>query len=156
MSLRHPQNINIDKIQKKLLGFQPTQIQEESNIQQINQIIQDLCDTDYKVGRKHMDDSCIFVRPSGNPLNNTQWEQMMTSDDITVKSNKLVSINKMHINGQMAYVCYTSHGKFTYKGKENDDIAVLTSILEKKNGVWKVVFGQRSTGRKPEDQLPVF
>ena len=58
--------------------------------------------------------------------------------------------------GDMAYVCYTGHAKFNYKGTENDDVAVLTSVLERKDGVWKVVHGQRSTGRKPEDSPPEF
>ena len=44
---------------------------------------------------------------------------------------------------QEAYVCYSSHAKFTYKGTENDDVAVFSSIMKKKNGVWKVVHGQR-------------
>ena len=58
--------------------------------------------------------------------------------------------------GCCAYVCYTQHGKFTYKGTANDDVAVFTSVLKKENGVWKVVQGTRSTGRKPEDKLPAF
>ena len=38
----------------------------------------------------------------------------------------------------------------------NDDVAVLTSILEKSEGKWQVVFGQRSTGRSPTEEAPVF
>jgi hypothetical protein len=56
----------------------------------------------------------------------------------------------------MAYVCYTTHGKFSYKGNYNDDVAVLTSILQRINGKWTVVFGQRSTGRKPSESPPNF
>ena len=56
----------------------------------------------------------------------------------------------------MAYVCYTSHGKFTYRGTPNDDVAVLSSVLEKTDGRWQVVFGQRSTGRKPTDDPVTF
>ena len=58
--------------------------------------------------------------------------------------------------GDMAYVCYTTHDKFNYKGTQNDDIAVLTSVLQRVDGSWKVVHGQRSTGRKPEEGLPQF
>ena len=39
------------------------------------------------------------------------------------------------------------HNIFTYKGTENDDIAVFTSVLRKVEGEWKVVHGQRSTGQ---------
>ena len=52
--------------------------------------------------------------------------------------------------------CYTSHAKFNYKGNENDDIAVFTGVFKKSDGVWKLTFGQRSSGRKPEDELPSF
>ena len=81
---------------------------------------------------------------------------MMTSEDVIVEKNDLISINKLYINGNMAFVCYTTHGKFNYKGTENDDIAVLTSILEKKNKTWKILLSQRSTGRTPNDELPKF
>ena len=81
---------------------------------------------------------------------------MMTNDDVSVECNDLVSINKMDVCGDMAYVCYTNHGRFNYKGTPNDDIAVLTSVLKKVDGRWLVVHGQRSTGRSPTDAPPVF
>jgi len=56
----------------------------------------------------------------------------------------------------MAHVCYTSYGKFTYKGTENDDVAVFTSVLQKVNGKWVVVHGQRSTGRGLNEEAPKF
>ena len=58
--------------------------------------------------------------------------------------------------GDMAFVCYTTHGKFNYKGTENNDIAVISSVLQKVNGKWMVVHGQRSTGRSPDDTPPQF
>mgnify|MGYP001328062133 CR=1 FL=1 len=93
--------------------------------QQIEEIIQDMCNKDHNVGMKHMTDECLFIRPTGNPLNKEQWNSMMNNDDVTVESNKLISINKMDIANDMAYVIYTNHGKFNYKGTDNDDIAVL-------------------------------
>ena len=42
------------------------------------------------------------------------------------------------------------------KGTPNDDVAVFTNVLQKVNGKWMVVMGQRSTGRKPEESLPQF
>ena len=124
--------------------------------QKIEAIITDMCNTDYKVGMQHTDKECVFIRPTGNPLNMEGWEQMMTSDDVKVESNSLIAINKMKIVGDMAYVCYTTHGKFNYKGTANDDIAVLTSVLQRVDGKWVVVHGQRSTGRKPSEELPKF
>ena len=124
--------------------------------QQIHEIVNDMCNKDHRVGNKHMHEKTLFIRPTGNPLTLKGWNDMMSSEDVTVESSDLVKINQLRISENMAYVCYTTHGKFSYKGTENDDIAVFTSILEKNSGRWKVVFGQRSTGRKPSDAPPLF
>ena len=124
--------------------------------EKVRDVIKDMCHKDYQVGMKHMHDDCAFVRPTGNPLNKEGWREMMTNDDVKVESNELVTINKLQVNGDMAYVCYTTHGKFSYKGTANDDIAVLTSVLQRVNGKWQVVHGQRSTGRKPSEAMPTF
>ena len=76
---------------------------------------------------------------------------MMTNDDVKAISSKLLTIHKLAVGNTGAYVCYSSHAKFIYKGRKNDDVAVFSSIMKKKNGVWKVVHGQRSTGRKPSE-----
>ena len=122
--------------------------------EKVKEIIEDMCNVDYKVGMKHMSDDCVFIRPSGNPLDKKGWEEMMTNDDVKAISSKLLTIHKLAIGNTGAYVCYSSHAKFTYKGTENDDVAVFSSVMKKKNGVWKVVHGQRSTGRKPSEPLP--
>tara|TARA_B110000444_G_scaffold50410_1_gene46421 strand:- start:3657 stop:4352 length:696 start_codon:yes stop_codon:yes gene_type:complete len=124
--------------------------------EKVRDVIIDMCNVDYKLGMKHMHDDCVFIRPTGNPLDKKGWETMMTNDDVKVESSTLLAINKLSVCGSSAYVCYTTHGKFSYKGVENNDIAVLTSVLQKVNGKWMVVHGQRSTGRKPEDELPKF
>ena len=124
--------------------------------EKVRDVINDMCQVDYKLGMKHMHDDCVFIRPTGNPLNKKGWEAMMSNDDVKVESSKLVAVNKLSVCGCCAYVCYTQHGKFTYKGTSNDDVAVFTCVLRKCDGVWKVVQGSRSTGRKPEDPQPVF
>jgi len=124
--------------------------------EKVHDVINDMCQVDYKVGMKHMHDDCVFIRPTGNPLTKKGWEAMMSNDDVKVESSKLVAVNKLSVCGCCAYVCYTQHGKFTYKGTSNDDVAVFTCVLRKCDGVWKVVQGSRSTGRKPEDPQPVF
>ncbi len=123
---------------------------------QIQQVIRDMCNKDHTVGDKHMHSSCTFIRPTGNPLNKEGWTAMMNNSDVHVESNDLMSINKLEVSGDMAYVCYTTHGRFTYKGTPNDDVAVLTSVLQRIDGRWQVVFGQRSTGRSPTEEAPVF
>jgi ketosteroid isomerase-like protein len=119
-------------------------------------VIKDMCNKDHTVGMKHMHDNCVFVRPTGNPLNKKEWDNMMNNNDVSVEMNDLVSVNKMQIVGDMAFVCYTTHGKFNYKGIENNDIAVVSSVLQRVDGKWMVVHGQRSTGRSPDDAPPQF
>ena len=116
----------------------------------------EMCDKEHPVGNKKKKKKCVFIRPTGNPLDRDGWNKMMTNEDVNVESSRLVQMNRLRISENMAYVCYTTHGKFTYKGTENDDVAVFTSILEKLDGRWQVVFGQRSTGRKPSDTPPKF
>lgn len=128
----------------------------KTDTEQIETVIHDICDKDHTVGIKHMHANCVLVRPTGNPLDVKGWNNMMTNNDINVESNKLLKINQLRISENMAYVCYTTHGKFTYKDRVNDDVAVMTSVLEKLDGRWQVVFGQRSTGRKPTDAPPTF
>ena len=124
--------------------------------QQVEDVIRAMCNTDHRVGMQHTHDECLFIRPTGNPLNLEGWNAMMTDENVKVDSNDLISINKLKVVGDMAYVCYTTHGKFNYKGTENDDIAVLTSVLQRVNGKWVVVHGQRSSGKKPNEGLPSF
>ena len=127
-----------------------------TNEQKIRDIVNDMCNVDYKLGIRHMSEECVFIRPSGNPLNRKGWEEMMTNKDVTVESSKLLDIHRLSICGCCAYVCYTQHGKFSYKGTLNDDVAVFTCVLRKDNDVWKIVQGTRSTGRKPTEPLPQF
>ena len=136
----------------EIISLKPVNM--KTDIQQIEEVVKDMCNKDHTVGNKHMHESCVFVRPTGNPLNKDGWNQTM--NNINVESSDLLKINKKRICGNMAYICYTVHGKFTYKGTSNDDVAVFTTILEKKNGRWQVIFGQRSTGRSPTDTTPVF
>ena len=128
----------------------------ETDEQQIRKVIEDMCNKDHTVGMKHSHKDCVFIRPTGNPLTMDMWDKMMNSDDVTVNSNTLMSVNKLDVCGDMAYVCYTSHGVFTYKGTQNDDVAVFTSVLKRVDGKWMVVYGQRSTGRSPTDTPPQF
>mgnify|MGYP001203430593 CR=1 FL=1 len=128
----------------------------ETDQQQIESVIRDMCHKDHTVGLKHMHKDCVFIRPTGNPLNNEGWQRMMNDEAVTVAASELMTINKLRISDNMAYVCYTSQAMFTYKGTVNDDVAVFTSVLEKVDGRWQVVFGQRSTGRSPAAAPPIF
>eukprot|EP01083_Nonionella_stella_P105682 304116_1 len=110
-------------------------------------------DIDEKM-QEYLDESFLMIRPSGNPLDLNGWISMMQSADVKVKDLKLIAVNTLEVTKEMAYCCFTQHSKFEYKGVENDDIAVLTAILKKAEGKWKITLVQRSTGRKPTEPLP--
>lgn len=124
--------------------------------EKIHAIIKDMCDVDHSKGTRHMSEGCVFIRPTGNPLTKEGWEAMMNNADVKVESNELLKVHKLHIVGDLAYACYTTHGKFSYKGQPNDDVAVLSAVFRKTAGNWEVVHGQRSTGRSPDAPRPEF
>lgn len=107
-------------------------------------------------GRADMLDECIFIRPTGNPLNMNQWDAMMNNSDVTNGESRLLDIHKVSVDNNMAYACYTTHSKFNYKGTDNNDVAVFTGVFVKRDGVWKMIHGQRSTGRSPLEDGPNF
>ena len=83
------------------------------------------------------------------------YSEMRASPDVTVTSSQLLSVKKLEVDGNMAYAVYITHAVFDFKGTPNDDVAVYTSIFQKDaQGTWKMVHGQRSTGRGPEDDPP--
>jgi ketosteroid isomerase-like protein len=110
----------------------------------------------------------IMIKPCGNPLGQKLWEERRLNKDIVHKSNELLSIDKMDVQSddgtlsisagtRMAYAILTIHTKFIYKGTLNDDVAVYSIVLAKKSGgQWKIVHGQRSMGRKPDEPKPDF
>ena len=67
------------------------------------------------------------------------------SDDSVPEFGKLVSIDSIRIfaGGIGAVATYT-------KRAANDNLAVYSATLEKKDGAWKVVFGT-ATGQPPTD-----
>ena len=124
--------------------------------EKIRDIVADMCHKDHTLGMNHMGEGCVFVRPTGNPLNKEQWNEMMNNPNVSVEDSKLVSVNKLQVCGDMAFVCYTAHNKFNYMGNANDDIAVFSSVLQRVGGDRVVVHGQRSSGRSPSEEAPKF
>ena len=90
-----------------------------------------------------------MIRPSGNPLNAEQLKAMYTSGDITDYSGKLVSIDLVRVNGNMAYAVWKWHQIFNYKGTPNNDISTVTSVFEKNGDTWEEVHTHRSQGKPP-------
>ena len=99
----------------------------------LKQIITDLCALKDGVpgGRQHMDKDCLFIRPTGNPLNLDEWDEMMNREDVDIIQSKLISINKLRVVDEMAYACYTAHSEFNIDGESNDDIAVFSAVFNK-------------------------
>lgn len=129
-----------------------------SDKDQLKKIIVEIASIENNVpaGRHHMSEDCIFIRPTGNPLNMQQWDAMMNSPDVTLAKSSLVDIYKLVVNGNTAYACYSTHSQFSYKGHDNNDIAVFTGVFMKNNEKWQLVHGQRSTGRHPDNDMPQF
>ena len=77
---------------------------------------------------------------------------------ILLSNNSYIQDKGEHIfNSLIPNKYYKSKSNKIYYIDWNIEIqAVLTNILEKIDGKWLVVHGQRSTGRKPEDPTPVF
>jgi len=93
-------------------------------------------------------------RPSGNPASNEMLRQMMQSDDISASSGQLLEVKVLDITEEMAYSACICSAKFTYKGTANDDVYVFTNVFKKLDGKWQSVWGHRSTGRSPGEDLP--
>jgi hypothetical protein len=104
----------------------------------------------------------ISIRPTGNPMSQKLWEELQANKDVVFESNELLNIEKIDVcegasvSTGMAYAIFTAHGKFTYKGNFNDDVAVFTIVAKKSSDQWKIVQSQRSTGRKPDEPMPDF
>ena len=125
----------------------------------VMQMVRLMDEKDFHESAKVMADDVVIVRPSGNPLTKDGWLKMLDSDDVVAKGSRLLDIHVIDLNEElnMGYVVYTTHSKFSYKGVDNDDVAVFVAIFKKKeDGEWKLTFMQRSTGRKPSDPMPVF
>ena len=101
-----------------------------------------------------MDDDTLFIRPSGNPATPSTMLDMMSSGDITAKSMEIVSFDSCRVfaEGHAAVVTFTQHSVFNYKGKDNDDIAKWTMVLEKSpSNCWKIIHAHRGTGQAPSN-----
>jgi hypothetical protein len=104
----------------------------------------------------------ITIRPSGNPMSHEFLEEMQSSKDYLPESSEILSIDKIDVcdgpsvSTGMAYAIFTQHYKFTFKGTQNDDVAVWTIVAKKSGNQWKIAHAQRSTGRKPDEPKPDF
>lgn len=105
----------------------------------------------YKVyaAKYFLDEDVVFIRPSGNPLTQTGWIEMMESGAITGSESELKTIDSVRVlnEGNAAVVTYTEFAKFEYKGTPNSDTTLWSIFLTKVGGTWKVAHQHRSTGQ---------
>ena len=65
--------------------------------EKIKSIVDDMCQKDHTLGMRHMGKDCVFIRPSGNPLDKDGWNEMMNNPNVNVEDSKLLSTNKLNI-----------------------------------------------------------
>lgn len=138
--------------------------QDKQNIHDtLNSMSVALNNNNVKAASKYLLDNALLIRPTGNPLTKKDWVNMLNSKDVNIKKSELIDVNKIDINRDWAFVCYTLHETFSYKGSDNDDISVCTALLKKVRNVrlgapdvWKLSYLQRSTGRSTDEPLPKF
>ena len=73
---------------------------ENVDTAEIRRIVEDNCTlaADGKLGgRNHFADDCLFIRPTGNPLDMRGWDAMMNSADVKMVSSALKDIHKIDI-----------------------------------------------------------
>merc|ERR1719443_283063 len=81
----------------------------------------------------------------------------MGSPDMAFEMSDILAVNKSHEGADSGFICVTSHDRFTFKGNKNYDVCVITFAMAKDAAAefgWKILWGQRSTGRSPEDDAP--
>ena len=88
----------------------------------------------------------LFIRPSGNPIDAKEFEQMISGDVVQEKA-EITKIHRLEFLSENVVMCiFTLGSKFTYKGILNDDLPTVTSIFKKMDNIWKIHWMQRSTG----------
>ena len=88
----------------------------------------------------------LFIRPSGNPVNDKAFHKMI-SGDLVQKKAEITKINHQEFLSDNDALCiFTLGSKFSYKDKPNDDLPTVTSIFKKVDNLKKINWFKRSTG----------
>ena len=71
----------------------------------------------------------LLIRPSGNPIIATGFEEMMISGDVVQEKAEITKIHRFEfLSDNVAMCIFTLGSKFSYKGTLNDDLPTVTSI----------------------------
>ena len=89
----------------------------------------------------------LFIRPSGNPIDADGFEKMTLCGDVIDNYSEIIDIQKLEFFSDINAMCvFTMREHMEYKGINNDDLALYTSILKKVNNKWVIAFIHRSSG----------
>ena len=90
----------------------------------------------------------LFIRPSGNPIDANGFKQMTLRGDVIDNYSEVIDIEKLEFLSDISAMCvFIMRENFEYKGINNDDVAIYTSILKKINNQWMFSFMHRSSGK---------
>ena len=80
-----------DRYRLRLADINPIkEMVMKTDKEQIIDVIKATCNKDHRVGMVHTHDDCVFIRPTGNPLNMEGWNAMMTNENVRVDSKAFV------------------------------------------------------------------
>ena len=89
----------------------------------------------------------LFIRPSGNPIDADGFKKMTLRGDVLDNYSEIIDIQKLEFFIDINAMCvFTMREHMVYKGINNDDLALYTSILKKVNNKWVIAFIHRSSG----------
>ena len=89
----------------------------------------------------------LFIRPSGNPIDADGFKKMTLRGDVIDNYSEIIDIEKLEFLSDISAMCvFIMRENFEYKGINNDDVAIYTSILKKINNQWMFSFIHRSSG----------
>lgn len=71
---------------------------------------------------------------------------MYDSDDLVIELSELVKIHRLEADSDWGFTAFTLKEVFSYKGDLNNDLSIYSLIFKKIDGIWKIVWMQRSQG----------
>ena len=99
----------------------------------------------------------LFIRPSGNPIDADGLEKMTLCGDVIDNYSEIIDIQKLEFFSDISAMCvFAMRENMEYKGINNDDLAIYTSIFKKVNSKWKISLMHRSSGETDLSLWTVF
>jgi hypothetical protein len=89
-----------------------------------------------------------FLGPSGDSMTRKEFAAVFANGEMKLILKKLVSTESISLlkTGRGAVVVYTVDEKFSFRGKMHEDRAVISCVVELRNGSLKVLHEHRTSG----------